>query len=124
MKNLFSGDITLVPSTHKVEGDVIFFNKATKAATNRTLVIAGDATELVANAVKHGGDRKLNVSGKDIGKSNYHTADELADLAKKHQVLALEGYRGSVYLAFQAAPEKATQSKGKKVAADKNAITF
>ena len=126
MKTPFSGEVTLHPSVRKTEGDVIYFNKAKLASTNRVTVSNGDATELMEKAIEHGGDRKLNISGKDMGLTNYHTVEETKALRKKHTVVCLEGWRGGLYLAFVTA-ETAVKGKGKarkKVIVDKNAITF
>ena len=126
MKNNFSGNITLVPGVRKNDGaEVLYFNKATAAATNRTEVIDGDCSAVVEKALEHGGERLLNISGKDIGAPNYHTVEEATTLSKKHQAMAFEGSRGSVYLSFRpAAVKPAKAAKGKKVIVDKNAITF
>jgi glycosyltransferase A (GT-A) superfamily protein (DUF2064 family) len=124
MKTPFSGDVTLHPAVHKTEGDVIYFNKATKASTNRVTVGDGDAAELMAKSIEHGKGRKLNISGKDIGLTNYHTVEEAKALLKKHNVVCLEGWRGGLYLSFEAAEAVAKGKASKKVKADKNAITF
>ena len=126
MKIPFSGDVTLLASVHETRGKVVYFNKATKASDNRVMVSNGDAAELMEKAIEHGGDRKLNISGKDMGLTNYHTVGETKALLKKHDVMCFKGSRGSVYLAFVTA-ETAAKGKSKatkKVKANKDAITF
>ena len=122
----FSGVVTLFPGVRKNGGeDALYFNKAVGTSTNRTEVVDGNCDALMEKAIEHGGDRLLNISGKDIGTSNYHTVEEATALSKKHQVLCFNGSRGSVYLSFRpAAVKPAKAAKGKKVIVDKNAITF